>query len=213
MAAGVGARRTGRRCGQQHRAAADGSRRRRWRGNRASAVWKGHSRPPGRSRRPLQGEAEGRPSPAANRDRRPAPGTASPRTAEPETPSSAPPSPSPPAQKHRPRHRLPRHRPPRNTALGTASPALPVLAAGGAPITPRPLRSAPRRARGGDALWGIAGSSSRCGSGAVPLRDGPSRPSCTGSQAAALSGRGSVNRVVCKYQKPPSKPLDLAKAP
>ncbi|CAN8184061.1 unnamed protein product [Coccothraustes coccothraustes] len=112
------------------------------RGSRASAVWKGRSRLAGRSRQPLRGEADGRPSAAANRDRRPAPGTASPRTAETGTRSSIPPPPSRPAQKHRPRHRLPStacpETPPRHRLPSTACPG-----GGGGERPSRHGRSAP----------------------------------------------------------------------
>lgn len=128
------------------------------------------------------------------------------RTAEPQTPPrhrlTRTAEPQTPPLKHHPQLGLPRDTAPGAASLqglpgDTASPARPVPAAGGVSQG----GSSPHRAGGAMLCGAPALSSPRCGSGAVPLRDGPSRPSCTGSRAAASSGRGSVNRVVCKHQK------------
>lgn len=211
MAARAGAWMTGRRCGQQHGAAADGNRRRAARQPRQrslegplSPTWAEPPAPSRRSRWPPQRRRQPRP-PARPRHRLTPHGqnrntllnTTSPVTARPETPP-----PTPPAQKHLPRHRLPRHRPPRKTALGTASPARPVpAAAGGPPITPRQLRVVRVRRGGRCSVRPRREARPGAGNGGVLLREGPSRPSCTGSRVAASSARRSVNRVVRKYQK------------
>lgn len=161
------------------------------RASRASALCKGRSRLPGRSRQPLPRQAEPAPAP-------PPTAAAGPPTAPPHshgrTTNTAPETPPParPAQRHRPWCRLPTGPARRHRLPGTARP-------GGRRGEPGRLLATQG---GGAMLCGApALSSPRCGSGAVLLRDGPSCPSCTGSRAAASSGRGSVNPVVCKHQK------------
>ncbi|XP_058688938.1 serine/arginine repetitive matrix protein 1-like [Poecile atricapillus] len=160
---------TGRRCGQQHRAAADGNRRRAARQPRQRSLDGPLSparaelpAPSRRGREPPQRRRQPRP-PARPRHRLTPHGRTGNTlrgTACPETPPPAPPPPSvPPAQKHRPQHRLP----PRYRLSSTARP-------GGGGWGGRHGRVAPRRTgHGGAMLWGLGGK-------LVPVWEGSRAP-------------------------------------